>query len=559
MRIHVFFPGLIGRLALLIGLITTTVAGADDKPVEPWKYQGGDGEIFERPPPSPRGRRGATRLLVMPELHRDDVEVFRVSSEQSILRVKATDHCLMLFHYSMVGEDDEIGVAVTRFEKGGDPLLTKRGVPTPAPMGVKYLARFLELKRLTLDSPETPPDELKHLAALTKLRRLVIRDVNASETDLVSLSGLSLDSLTLTNCPVTDRLGPTLATLRELRELALIETKIGREGLRQMRAIPLLESLDLSGSSLTTADIGELAQFTALRKLKLKNTGLDDSSIEALAKLIVQELSIEGTQITPTGMARLWDSRPAVMMITPPTLSMRIQYSRQWNAAKNDFQPRRQAAEFLTSRGAKIEMERGEFAKLLGEPDKLALVPIVKQITLRDAIRSDDELVKMAPLVNSFDLTASVIDLEDAPIRGSGFRAWARAGDELRLSGTQLEDEGLRYLSRIFFITKLRLDRTRVTDDGMAWLPNYGQLHVLTLNHTTTTDKTLEHLAQGYRGANLLELEMDHTGVTDAGLKHLDKMKSLKRLSLRQTKVTADGVDSLRKLRPECQVQFETK
>src|SRR5439155_27122687 len=124
---------------------------------------------------------------------------------------------------------------------------------------------------------------------------------------------------------------------------------------KRLRAVSMLESLDLTGSRLTVGELDELRELPMLRKLTLKNTGLDDSAIEALAKLSVVELSIEGTQISLPAMTRLRESRPPIMTIKPPTLQMRIQFNRQWNTERNDFQPRRLAAEFLRERGAEIE------------------------------------------------------------------------------------------------------------------------------------------------------------------------------------------------------------
>jgi len=68
------------------------------------------------------------------------------------------------------------------------------------------------------------------------------------------------------------------------------------------------------------------------------------------------------------------------------------------------------------------------------------------------------------------------------------------------------------------------------------------------------------HVAVVSRMTNLRTLDMNDMnkgGITDAGLTRLESLKSLKRLRIRNTRVTAEGVARLQKALPKLKIEWE--
>jgi hypothetical protein len=53
-----------------------------------------------------------------------------------------------------------------------------------------------------------------------------------------------------------------------------------------------------------------------------------------------------------------------------------------------------------------------------------------------------------------------------------------------------------------------------------------------------------------------MKLDLEFDMITDAGLAHLKKLPRLRELDLRWTKVTAGGVNQLKKVLPNCQIAY---
>jgi TPR repeat protein len=85
--------------------------------------------------------------------------------------------------------------------------------------------------------------------------------------------------------------------------------------------------------------------------------------------------------------------------------------------------------------------------------------------------------------------------------------------------------------------------------ERLADLPN---LRTLDLSHVALEDNDLRAIAPHIKGVRSLNLE--RTDITDAGLKGLEGLTNLETLNVRNTKVTAAGVERLRKALPKVKV-----
>jgi hypothetical protein len=124
----------------------------------------------------------------------------------------------------------------------------------------------------------------------------------------------------------------------------------------------------------------------------------------------------------------------------------------------------------------------------------------------------------------------------------------------LTLSSTAVTDAGLKHLEGLSALTALHLVGTKISDAGLESLGKITAMTVLDLSQTEITDEGLKHLQTLDKLKYLL---LNGTGVTDEGLKSLEKIPSLARLALSYTKVTKSGVAALKNANPDLTINLQ--
>lgn len=143
----------------------------------------------------------------------------------------------------------------------------------------------------------------------------------------------------------------------------------------------------------------------------------------------------------------------------------------------------------------------------------------------------------------------------------------------LDLRESELTDQGVIQLSKLKNLEELNLGRTDVTDKGAVALAVLRSLNDLTLNQTRISDNALKSI-QKCRNISRLYLSDCHLtdaglpsiasltqltqlildgnkGITATGLLQLSSLKSLKRLYVRDTAITAKDLKAIEKLKKE--------
>lgn len=142
--------------------------------------------------------------------------------------------------------------------------------------------------------------------------------------------------------------------------------------------------------------------------------------------------------------------------------------------------------------------------------------------------------------------------------------------DHVSFFGPKLDDRELKVLDGLPRLRTLTMVNTRVTDDGIAWLARFPKLDCLAVANTDQTriigprgaslNTPPEWTGKGVRNLkllpNLLVLQLGGPHVTDADLPALMSLKRLLAIDLFQTSVTKEGVATLRKSLPNCQVTY---
>ena len=132
----------------------------------------------------------------------------------------------------------------------------------------------------------------------------------------------------------------------------------------------------------------------------------------------------------------------------------------------------------------------------------------------------------------------------------------------LRLTDTHVSDTGLERLRHLTNLTTLELKRTDITDEGLRSLKRFANLQDLNLVDTEITDEGLAHVTDLQQLERLWIGKLDVQGVkdrqiseiTDAGLSNIERLKKLKTLVLRNTRITSEEIDRLRRARPALRI-----
>src|SRR5262245_42606557 len=116
----------------------------------------------------------------------------------------------------------------------------------------------------------------------------------------------TLDTLYLTGTSVTDDGLRNLAGLGELTDLALDGTGISDAGLAQLEGLTKLRRLNLLGSTITDAGLAHLQRMTALEELTLYRTKVSNAGVARLAAFgRLRSLDVRYTRVTAAGAREL--------------------------------------------------------------------------------------------------------------------------------------------------------------------------------------------------------------------------------------------------------------
>jgi hypothetical protein len=125
----------------------------------------------------------------------------------------------------------------------------------------------------------------------------------------------------------------------------------------------------------------------------------------------------------------------------------------------------------------------------------------------------------------------------------------------MRLDGPRVNDEILAAAVRLPRLESLHIRSTSVTENGLAKLERLQSLRVLTLSTPEVGDELVARLA---RLPALRELEVFSALVTDDGLRKLSDCQSLERVWFEDTDITEAGLDRFRGHHPHCRAGYSS-
>jgi len=468
----------------------------------------------------------------------------------------------------------------------GDALLVyPRGTPVlPSPLGA-IVRIHLDLGCLFAD------DDIDQLRALPALKALLVAKSEVTDAGLEKLTRL-----------------PAAPTLEEL---AFITSKISDQGLKQLPRLPKLHSLEI-GSPLVTGDgflalavhcpnltrlavigvpldqcrFADLRGFEKLRKLSFHKCAVADEQWPFLAAaLTLEDLELTGVPVGDAGLeqiARMKSLTQLRLTTSKATHNGVMKFKAMKpdcvvisDVYKPELDPNRVAAAWAADKGGRVWIAGPQpDAPPEQFPNQAVLVTRVAFDVSKHQL-TDADLDRLAPLSHLRAVTTTVTQLTD-----DGLEKWSKFPmadkyEEIGLIAGNVTDKGLKHVKRFRSLVSFHLTGGQITGDGLAAFTDLPALRRLTFDTAPLNDAGLKYLAgtkltdlmllncpnvgdDGLKTlaaiATLTNLNLYKCGVGDGGLKSLSAAKNLKTLNVSGTKVTAEGVATLRKALPDCAI-----
>ena len=156
---------------------------------------------------------------------------------------------------------------------------------------------------------------LEHMAALPRLKMLVLPLTDAGDDDLAHLRGsAALEELILSgNHRITDEGLKHLRGLPNLKALYLTDVPINGSGLKYLSGLEHLELLNLAFTQITDANLVNASGLKARKFLDMIGTQISDAGLDHLRGLKkLERLVVTGARVTPAGAEKLKQSLPHV-------------------------------------------------------------------------------------------------------------------------------------------------------------------------------------------------------------------------------------------------------
>ncbi len=335
----------------------------------------------------------------------------------------------------------------------------------------KGLAHLKGLKSLRFLSLEAARNEhidkhLVHLAELTNLEELKLRDTLVSDVGVEHLKGMTkLKKLDLGNryYPVSDKITDDgmvhLNKLKSLEELELPRTGVTDVGLAHLASLKALKKLNV-GREVTDNGIATLAKMKSLEDLDISSKNITDAGMIQLSKCnSLKSLSLNGGQMTNAGLARLAKLK---------TLTKLSLWLRRTQVTGSGLTVLKELPLLTKFKVHNIDFGEAGMAHLAGLKSLEHL-----EIYAPEGTITDDDLGDLSRITSLKNLQITVHDSSQSLItdRGLAHLANLKALEFLTISSCQeVTDAGLKHFEELATLRRLRLDKSRITKAGIARL-----------------------------------------------------------------------------------------
>jgi Leucine-rich repeat (LRR) protein len=426
------------------------------------------------------------------------------------------------------------------------------------------IGKIPALQELYLGGQPISDRGLQQLGNLRQLKSLGLAGTKVTVKGLLDFPLLpNLEKLYLNGLPITDDdLKQLQPRLPRLSEFSLHGTKVTDEGLRHLP--PNVWTLFVAGTAVNGSGFANL-KGRSFWRIVLDGTPLNDAGVGSVRSLAsVANLDLTDTRVTDAGVEDLI-SVPGLQAVYVTKNRFSAKGLAAIKAAfpkvdlSSSWEPNRAAAERVVSVNGRVVVSvKGNDAELVvaTAQDLSQDYFQVRRVDLAGVTKPlDSVLSALAELKDpEFDGLES-IDLSRAILNDAALAAVApiHSLKDLSLAETQVTPVGLAHLSGMTRLRRLILDGAPI-QGGLENLKPLRNLAELRLACPRLTDFSLQPVGEI---TSLERLSLAGAAITDEGLTHLLKLKNLKDLDLRGTKVTPAGVDALQKSLPQCTIHAD--
>lgn len=345
--------------------------------------------------------------------------------------------------------------------------------------GMIHVGRIVSLRELILGQG-VGDEGLSHLKGLVGLRYLLLDGQAITEAGLVHLDGMTqMETLWLDGAQVSDRGLVHLQGMKSIKRLCLYRTRVTEKGLMHLGGLQTLEDLFLSFS---VADTGlqYLAKLGALKGVGIDGDSVTASGLLALSKMkSLEDIGIHSER-DPEAIVKQLAGLPHLTRLALPrgtrdkTIAQLKKLTMLQELSLNGGQ--------ITSRGMAILIQLPSLQSLrlthmkLSDEDWRTLGRISSLQRLDVNIRSE--------------ITNAHIE------RLTGLQSLKRLYIDCSSLDMHITDEGLAYIAKLTSLERLTLHGAKITDKGLQHLEDLSSLKWMDLQGCKVTDQGLERLKQ---------------------------------------------------------------
>jgi len=223
-------------------------------------------------------------------------------------------------------------MALREIERLGGKIETRKGGPDWLRqwLGDKAMRYFDSDRQVDLSGTNFSDADAGNLVWLIDVESLDLHDSQVTDAGLSHLQrcdGLRhLVNLDLRNCAVSDRGLSHLSGMSSLSSINLGSVMVGSgwpdgrqitdAGVVHLRGLSNLENLDLNGTMVTDACLGDVSRLTNLTHLWLASTDVTDAGIAQIRKLPrLEVLCLRGSRVSTAGIRELKTALPRLYVM----------------------------------------------------------------------------------------------------------------------------------------------------------------------------------------------------------------------------------------------------
>jgi RNA polymerase sigma factor (sigma-70 family) len=414
---------------------------------------------------------------------------------------------------------------------------------------------------LRLDKLGAHDDAIRHVGRLQGLKEVVLDGNFITDASLKHLSGLEqLESISASDSLIGDNGIRHIAGLRSVRRVSLYRSRITDEALRILGNMKSLVSLELGVTAITDRGIGHLRDLKNLRYIGFSETNTTDSSLALVGGLNeIESLYIDRTRTTDAGLAHLTGLKKLrwFRAYSNPFTDLGLTHIAQLPALEYLYVGH--GTRFTDAGLASLENARALKALHMssGKFSDIGVMHLAKLPALEDLrLSGSNGAVTGEGMVSLSRIsTLKRLQLDGCAVGGAGLKALSALPslEALLLDDQVLTFADLAQLGKFANLRDLRLFRMSA-DPGHPTLRAFRNLRSLTfleLPHRRDTRGPRDGFdfdpAEFANLSGLTKLEnFEHAGkITDEGLKHLAPLTAMTDMRLRNPHISDDGLKGL--------------